>query len=77
MKAINVLIPDEANQELIKFAKVMDLPKSYLIKKAIKEYLIELKEDMEDIAVAEEVLANSTGETISLEEFEQKYGLED
>jgi predicted DNA-binding protein len=77
MKAINVLIPDEANQELIKFAKAMDLPKSYLIKKAIKEYLIELKEDTEDIVVAEEVLANSTGETISLEEFEQKYGLED
>lgn len=77
MKAINVLIPDELNQELIKFAKAMDLSKSYLVKKAIKEYLIELQEDMEDIAAAEEILANSTGETISLEEFEQKYGLED
>ena len=77
MASVNIRIPEEINNKLVHFAKTMDLPKSHLIRNAIKEYVIELQEDAEDIAAAEEVLANSTGETISLEEFDKKYGLED
>lgn len=77
MAAFNIRVPDEMNDQLAQFAKQMELPKSYLVRKAIKEYLIELQEDAEDIAAAEAVLANSNGETISLEEFERKYDLAD
>ena len=77
MTAINIRIPDKLNKELLSFAKNMELPKSYLIRQAIKNYILELKEDAEDIALAEEVLANSTGETIPFEEIEKKYGLAD
>ena len=77
MTAINIRIPNKLNDQLLSFAKTMDLPKSHLIRQAIKNYILELKEDAEDIAAAEEVLANSTGETISFEEIEAKYGLAD
>ena len=76
MTAINIRIPDQLNDQLHSFAKTMDLPKSHLIRQAIKRYMLELKEDAEDIAAAEEVLANSTGETISLQDMIIELGLE-
>jgi len=77
MIAVNIRIPDQLNDKLLSFTKTMELPKSYLIRQAIKNYMLELQEDAEDIAAAEEVLANSTGETISLENMIKELGLED
>lgn len=77
MIAVNIRIPDELNEQLSSIAKTMDLPKSHLIRQAIKKYMRELKEDAEDIAIAEKVLANSTGKTISWEQVQRNCGLLD
>jgi len=75
MTAVNIRIPDHLNDQLNSFAKTMDLPKSHLIRQAIKSYMLDLQEDAEDVAAAEEVLANSTGESISWEEVQRNCGL--
>ncbi len=77
MSTVNVRIPDQLNNQLTSIAKTLHLPKSHLIRQAIQEYMRELEEDARDIAIAEKILANSTGETIPFEEIEKKYGLED
>lgn len=77
MSAVNVRLPDQLNNQLTSIAKTLHLPKSHLIRQAIREYMRELEEDARDVAIAEKVLANSTGELIPWEEIEKKYGLED
>lgn len=77
MATITTRITDALDFDLNKVAKIQDRNKSYIINKAIEEYVIEAIEDAEDIATAEEVLKNSTGNAIPLEEIEAKYGLAD
>ncbi len=76
MVALNIRISDELSNILTKSAKYLDRPKGYVVRKALEAYLQELQEDIEDYDDAVEILAKSEP-TISLEEIEKKYGLED
>ena len=76
MVALNVRISDELSNILTKSAKYLDRPKGYVVRKALEAYLQELQEDIEDYNDAVEILAKNEP-TISLEEIEKKYGLED
>ena len=76
MTAVNIRLSEQLNNQLSSIAKTLSLPKSYLIREAIKNYINELEEDTKDLTIAEKVLASSTGKTLSFEEIEKKYGLE-
>lgn len=76
MATLNVRIPDDLNDSLVKSAQYLDRPKGYLVRKAIEEYLLELQEDIEDYNDAERILAQNNPR-YSLEEIERKYDLAD
>jgi predicted DNA-binding protein len=59
MAALNVRIPDDLNETLIKSAKYLDRAKGYLVRKALEEYLLELQEDIEDYNDAVEISAQN------------------
>jgi len=77
MSAITVRIPDSLEHDLNVVAKFQDRPKSRIIKQALENYVIEAIEDAEDIVLADQALAASTGETISLQDMIKELGLED
>ena len=76
MITITSSIPNEMNNDLTFLAERLDRSKSYIVKQALKEYILEQLEDIEDCKTAMEVL-NSGEATISLEDIEKKYALED
>ena len=67
----------ELYAKLEKFAALEDRPKSYLLRKALEEYLMDMEEDDEDRKEAMYRLANPEGPNIPWEEVKRKYGLED
>ena len=77
MSAITIRIPDSLHNDLNVVAKFQDRPKSRVIKQALESYIIDAMEDAEDIVLAEQALAVSTGKSISLEEMIKELGLED
>jgi predicted transcriptional regulator len=76
MSVITARIPDTLNKALTEVAKSMERSKNFIILKAIQNYVLELQEDIEDYNDAIEVLARNEP-TVSFEEIERKYDLED
>lgn len=76
MSTITARISDELDKALTEVAKLTERSKSFLISKAIQNYVLELQEDIEDYKDAIEILAQNNP-TYTLEEIEKKYGLED
>lgn len=76
MSVITARIPDTLNKALAEVAKAMERPKSFIVLKAIQNYVLELQEDIEDCNDAMEALKDDSP-TISLEEVIRKSGLAD
>ena len=76
MSVITARIPDTLNKALAEVAKSMERPKSFIVLKAIQNYVLELQEDIEDYNDAIEALKDDSP-TISLEEVIRKSGLAD
>ena len=76
MTTISAQVSDELYKSLNDVAKQLHRSSSYIIREAITSYIEEMKEDIEDYNDAVEILARNEP-TISLEEIERKYGLED
>ena len=72
MSVITARIPDTLNKALTE----VERSKNFIILKAIQNYVLELQEDIEDYNDAIEVLARNEP-TVSFEEIERKYDLED
>jgi predicted DNA-binding protein len=77
MHNISFQASKELYEKLEKFAALEDRPKSYLLRKALEEYLMDMEEDDEDRKEAMHRLANPEGPNIPWEEVKRKYGLED
>ncbi|HJD58490.1 MAG: ribbon-helix-helix domain-containing protein [Rickettsia endosymbiont of Glossina mortisans submortisans] len=75
----SIVIPDDLNNELTTVAKLEEIPKSKLIREAIKNYLRELKEDREDAEIALARSNNKNDKLLTSEEAEEflrkRYGL--
>ena len=52
MSTITARIPDELNAALSKVAKVMERPKTFLIYKAVEQYIRDAEQDIEDAEIA-------------------------
>ncbi len=76
MHTLTFKLPAELNARLEHFAKLDDRPKSYLIRKAVEELLLDMEEDEEDYKAAMAVLANPEGPNIPWAEVMREYGLE-
>jgi predicted transcriptional regulator len=76
MSTITARISNELDEALTKVAKSTERSKSFIISKAIQNYVLGLQEDIEDCKDATEILAQNNS-TYTLEEIERKYGLED
>jgi predicted DNA-binding protein len=76
MTTISAQVSEELYKSLNDVAKQLQRSSSYIIREAITSYIEEMKEDIEDYNDAVEILAKNEP-TISLEEIEKKYGLED
>lgn len=76
MDTLTFKLPAELNAKLEHFAKLDDRPKSYLIRKAVEEFLLEMEEDEADRKAGMAALANPGGPSIPWEEVIKKYGLE-
>jgi len=79
MSTITARIPDELNNSLTEVAKQTERSRSYIILRAIQNYVLELQEDIEDIRDADEAIARIEAgeETIPFEEVIRKLGIED
>lgn len=78
MSTITARIPDELNNALTEVAKQTERSRSYIILKAIQNYVLELQEDIEDYNDAMEAIARIEAgeETIPFEEVIRKLGIE-
>jgi len=74
MSVITARIPDTLNKALTEVAKSMERPKSFIILKAIQNYVLELQEDIEDYNDAIEILARNEPR-VSWEEVQRNCGL--
>jgi len=74
--AYTVRIPEEDDEILSLLAKQMERNKAYLIRKAITNYIRELKEDQEDLNDALKALQDNKP-NISWEEVQRDCGLLD
>ena len=52
MSTITARIPEDLNKALSKVAKAMERPKTFLIHKAIEEYIRDAEQDIEDAEIA-------------------------
>ena len=52
MSTITARIPDDLNEALSKVAKIMERPKTFLIHKAIEQYIKDTELDIEDAEIA-------------------------
>lgn len=75
MSVITARIPDTLNKALTEVAKSMERPKSFIVLKAIQNYVLELQEDIEDYNDAMKILAENN-KSISWEEVMRDCGLE-
>ncbi len=69
--AISIRLPDELEGALQKLAKIIDRPKSYLIRKAVETYLVEYA----DYQIALDRLRDKDDETIGGAELRKRLGL--
>ncbi len=69
--AISIRLPDELEGALQKLAKIIDRPKSYLIRKAVETYLVEYA----DYRIALDRLRDKDDETIGGAELRKRLGL--
>lgn len=72
MSVITARIPDELNEALSKVAKVMERPKTFLILKAIEQYIREAREDIEDAEIALARMKNSDRKLYTSEEIKER-----
>lgn len=75
MSVITARIPDTLNKALTEVAKSMERPKSFIVLKAIQNYVLELQEDIEDYNDAMKILAENN-KSISWKEVMRDCGLE-
>lgn len=68
MSTITARIPDELNAALSKVAKVMERPKTFLIYKAVEQYIREAEQDIEDTEIALAVMNDKTMKRYTSEE---------
>jgi predicted transcriptional regulator len=68
MSTITARIPDELNAALSKVAKVMERPKTFLIYKAVEQYIREAEQDIEDAEIALAVMNDKTMKRYTAEE---------
>jgi predicted transcriptional regulator len=68
MSTITARIPDELNSALSKVAKVMERPKTFLIYKAVEQYIREAEQDIEDAEIALAVMNDKTMKRYTSEE---------
>lgn len=76
MTVITTRIPDTLDKALTEVAASMERSKSFIVLKAIQNYVLELQEDIEDYNDAVEALKDYSP-AISLEEVIRKSGLAD
>jgi predicted transcriptional regulator len=76
MSTITARIPDDLDKALTAVAKSTERSKSFIILKAIQNYVLELQEDIEDYNDAVEILAKNEP-TVPLEEVMKNLGFED
>jgi len=76
MHNISFQASDELYKKLTKFSVLSERPKSYLLRKALEEYLMDMEEDDADVKEALHRLANLSGPYIPLEEVMRENGLE-
>ena len=72
MSTITARIPDELNAALSKVAKVMERPKTFLIYKAVEQYIREAEQDIEDAEIALTVMNNKTMKRYTSEEVKER-----
>lgn len=68
MYTISANIPNELHDALSKVAKAMERPKTFLINKAIEQYVREAEEDIEDVEIALTRMQNSDRKFYTSEE---------
>ena len=68
MSTITARIPNDLNEALSKVAKIMERPKTFLIHKAIEQYIREAQEDIEDAEIALAVMNDKTMKRYTSEE---------
>ena len=71
MAIINARISEELNNSLSVLAKSLDRSKSYVIAKAIQNYVIEQLDDLEDAEIALSRMNNQDRELYTSEEVQQ------
>lgn len=72
MSVITARIPDELNEALSHVAKVMERPKTFLILKAIEQYIREAQEDIEDAEIALARMKNPDRKLYTSEEVKER-----
>jgi predicted transcriptional regulator len=75
MTVITTRIPDTLDKALTEVAVSMERSKSFIVLKAIQNYVLELQEDIEDYNDAMKILAKNN-KSISWEEVMRDCGLE-
>ena len=68
---ISVRLPEEMAEELERVSQTIERPKTYIVKKALEEYLREYS----DYLIAIERLMDKDDETISADEMRERLGL--
>ncbi len=76
MSTITARIPDDLNKALTEVAKLTERSRSYIVIKAIQNYVAEIQEDIEDYNEAIEALKDDSL-PIPFEEVIRKLGIED
>ncbi len=76
MVALNLKISEKLDRNLSYYAKEQHKAKSYLARRALEAYMMQLQEDEEDYRSAMEALQDPSP-PIPWEEIKKKYGLED
>lgn len=76
MTVITARIPDTLDKALTEVAASMERSKSFIVLKAIQNYVLELQEDIEDYNDALEALKDN-GPTYTIEEIIEELGLQD
>jgi len=69
--SISIRLPEEINQKIEHLARTIDRPKTYVIKKAIEEYL----EEYADYLIALERLNDKNNKIISSKELRNQLGI--
>ena len=77
---ISVSLPDKLSKQLNEFAQIQERSKSFLVKKALEQYLMQVAEDVEDYndaAQAYQEFVDSGEKGIPLDEVKRLSDLQD